>query len=41
MALDYVFRIDQPHIRSQLARVCLAISDADGLIARRRRSVGP
>jgi malate dehydrogenase (oxaloacetate-decarboxylating) len=32
MALDYVFRIDQPHIRGQLAKVCLAISDADGLI---------
>ena len=32
MALDYVFRIDQPHVRGQLAKVCLAISDADGLI---------
>lgn len=32
MALDYVFRIDQPHIRGQLAKVCNSISDADGLI---------
>jgi malate dehydrogenase (oxaloacetate-decarboxylating) len=32
MALDYVFRIDQPHIRGQLAQVCNAIADADGLI---------
>ena len=32
MALDYVFRIDQPHIRGQLAKVCNAISEADGLI---------
>ena len=32
MALDYVYRIDQPHIRGQLAKVCLAISDGDGLI---------
>ena len=32
MALDYVFRIDQPHIRGQLAQVCNAIADADALI---------
>jgi malate dehydrogenase (oxaloacetate-decarboxylating) len=32
MALDYVFRIDQPHIRGQLAQVCNAIAEADGLI---------
>ena len=32
MALDYVFRIDQPHIRGQLAKVCNAIADGDGLI---------
>ena len=32
MALDYVFRIDQPHIRGQLAQVCNAIAEAEGLI---------
>ncbi len=32
MALDYVFRIDQPHIRGQLAQICNAIADADALI---------
>ncbi len=32
MPLDYVFRIDQPHVRGQLAKVCSAISEAEGLI---------
>jgi malate dehydrogenase (oxaloacetate-decarboxylating) len=32
MALDYVFRIDQPHIRGQLAKVCTQIAEGDGLI---------
>jgi malate dehydrogenase (oxaloacetate-decarboxylating) len=32
MALDYVFRIDQPHVRGQLAKVCNKIADGDGLI---------
>ena len=32
MALDYVFRIDQPHIRGQLAKICTQIADAEGLI---------
>lgn len=32
MALDYVFRIDQPHVRGQLAKVCTMIAEGDGLI---------
>jgi len=32
MALDYVFRIDQPHVRGQLAKICTRIADAEGLI---------
>ncbi len=32
MAVDYIFRIDQPHVRGQLAKICGMISEADGLI---------
>ena len=32
MGLDYVFRIDQPHVRGQLAKVCTMIAEGDGLI---------
>lgn len=32
MPVDYVYRIEQPHVPGQLARVCGAIADADGLI---------
>lgn len=32
MGVDYIFRIDQPHIRWQLAKVCSKISEANGLI---------
>jgi len=32
MALDYVFRIDQPHVRGQLAKICTMIAEGDGLI---------
>ena len=32
MAVDYVYRIEQPHVSGQLARVCQSIADANGLI---------
>lgn len=32
MAVDYVYRIEQPHVSGQLARVCQTIADASGLI---------
>jgi malate dehydrogenase (oxaloacetate-decarboxylating) len=32
MPVDYVYRIDQPHVSGQLAKVCGAIAQADGLI---------
>ena len=32
MAVDYVYRIDQPHERGQLAQVCSKISEEDALI---------
>jgi malate dehydrogenase (oxaloacetate-decarboxylating) len=32
MPVDYVYRIEQPHVSGQLARVCQRIADADGLI---------
>ena len=32
MPVDYVYRIEQPHVSGQLARVCSAIADARGLI---------
>ncbi|MGI8632550.1 MAG: NAD-dependent malic enzyme [Solirubrobacterales bacterium] len=32
MPADYVYRIEQPHRAGQLARVCSAISEAEGLI---------
>ncbi len=32
MGVDYIYRIDQPHIRWQLAKVCNSISEAGGLI---------
>ena len=32
MAVDYVYRIEQPHVSGQLAKVCATIADGDGLI---------
>lgn len=32
MAVDYVYRIEQPHMTGSLARVCSAIAEAEGLI---------
>jgi malate dehydrogenase (oxaloacetate-decarboxylating) len=32
MPVDYVYRIDQPHVSGQLAKVCQAIADGAGLI---------
>ena len=32
MAVDYVYRIEQPHVPGQLATTCQAIADAGGLI---------
>jgi len=32
MAVDYVYRLEQPHISGQLARVCQTIADEKGLI---------
>ena len=32
MAVDYVYRLEQPHVLGQLARVCQTIADAKGLI---------
>ena len=32
MAVDYVYRLEQPHVPGQLARVCARIADQSGLI---------
>nr|MDQ3572426.1 NAD-dependent malic enzyme [Actinomycetota bacterium] len=32
MAVDYVYRLEQPHVAGQLARVCQTIADSLGLI---------
>ena len=32
MPVDYVYRLEQPHVSGQLARVCQTIADARGLI---------
>jgi malate dehydrogenase (oxaloacetate-decarboxylating) len=32
MAVDYVYRIEQPHVPGQLAKVCATIADSGGLI---------
>ncbi len=32
MAVDYVYRVEQPHVPGQLATTCQAIADAGGLI---------
>jgi malate dehydrogenase (oxaloacetate-decarboxylating) len=32
MAVDYVYRLEQPHVSGQLARVCAAIAEGNGLI---------
>ena len=32
MAVDYVYRVEQPHVSGQLARVCGMIAEANGLI---------
>ncbi len=32
MAVDYVYRLEQPHVPGQLARVCACIAEASGLI---------
>jgi malate dehydrogenase (oxaloacetate-decarboxylating) len=32
MPVDYVYRIEQPHVSGQLAKVCQTIADANGLI---------
>ena len=32
MAVDYVYRLEQPHISGQLAKVCQRIADANGVI---------
>ena len=32
MPVDYVYRVEQPHIPGQLAKVCQRIADAEGLI---------
>jgi malate dehydrogenase (oxaloacetate-decarboxylating) len=32
VAVDYVYRIEQPHARGQLAKLCATIADAGGLI---------
>jgi malate dehydrogenase (oxaloacetate-decarboxylating) len=32
VAVDYVYRIEQPHVPGQLAKVCARIGEADGLI---------
>jgi malate dehydrogenase (oxaloacetate-decarboxylating) len=32
VAVDYVYRIEQPHVKGQLAHLCATIADADGLI---------
>ncbi len=32
MAVDYVYRLEQPHVSGQLAKVCQRIADANGVI---------
>jgi malate dehydrogenase (oxaloacetate-decarboxylating) len=32
VAVDYVYRIEQPHVKGTLARVCSAIAETEGLI---------
>src|ERR687890_2161548 len=32
MPVDYVYRIEQPHVSGQLAKVCQRIADAEGVI---------
>ena len=32
VAVDYVYRLDQPHVPGQLATVCATIAEGDGLI---------
>src|SRR6266480_5846104 len=32
MAVDYVYRVEQPHVSGQLARVCAVVAEGDGLI---------
>jgi len=32
VAVDYVYRIEQPHVSGQLAKVCVAIAEGEGLI---------
>jgi hypothetical protein len=32
VAVDYVYRVEQPHVSGQLAKVCARIADANGLI---------
>src|SRR5919199_4358164 len=32
MPVDYVYRVEQPHVSGQMARVCQRIADAEGLI---------
>jgi malate dehydrogenase (oxaloacetate-decarboxylating) len=32
MPVDYVYRLEQPHVSGQLAKVCQTIADANGLI---------
>jgi malate dehydrogenase (oxaloacetate-decarboxylating) len=32
LAVDYVYRIEQPHVSGQLAKVCATIAEGDGLI---------
>ena len=32
MAVDYVYRLEQPHVSGQLAKVCQRIADAKGVI---------
>ena len=32
MPVDYVYRIEQPHVSGQLAKVCAAIAEANGVI---------
>jgi hypothetical protein len=32
VAVDYVYRIEQPHVPGQLAKTCARIAEANGLI---------
>ncbi|MDQ3758428.1 MAG: hypothetical protein M3331_00575 [Actinomycetota bacterium] len=32
MAVDYVYRLEQPHVPGQLAKVCARIAEQAGLI---------